>query len=438
MQDFIFISYYQLKWMVEDFKVDFLSCYNNLFNFRYFIRNIGGLIILLLLIIQLINIILLIKNNSLNKISKFIMILIDMYIEYKKNKSKRKYHHKKKKLNNILDSKNEIKYKNNKNLIGLKNINKSVKNKNLKTFENKSKEINTSLSNDNSRKVIETAILVTKNLKDKESKCQRKKKRNSSIVDINNHNYLDKMKNKGSLTEKDMKEYLSQAPDEMDFYEVLKKDKRSFCVFLINTIVKKQILVNTFYVVEETIPIYLKIILLTLYIDLYLFGVALYYSTLDISQYYHLNRKEYLRHHINYFTTRLLISFSITAIVQYLMGLFFANKEELKSIIKREKHNEKKLKREMIKLIRNIKIRYIIFIILNILYKAFSWFYISSFNNAYPNTKYFWIILSLVTIATAQIISVALAFLQACLRFIAIKVKIESIFKLSQYLNVFF
>ena len=280
--------------------------------------------------------------------------------------------------------------------------------------------------------------MVTKNLKDKESKCQRKKKRNSSIVDINNHNYLDKIKNKGSLTEKDMKEYLSQTPDEMDFYEVLKKDKRSFCVFLINTIVKKQILVNTFYVVEETIPIYLKIILLTLYIDLYLFGVALYYSTLDISQYYHLNRKEYLRHHINYFTTRLLISFSITAIVQYLMGLFFANKEELKSIIKREKNNEKKLKSEMIKLIRNIKIRYIIFIILNILYKAFSWFYISSFNNAYPNTKYFWIILSLITIATAQIISVALAFLQTCLRFIAIKVKIESIFKLSQYLNVFF
>jgi hypothetical protein len=124
MQDFIFISYYQLKWMVEDFKVDFLSCYNNLFNFRYFIRNIGGFIILILLILQIINIILLIKNNSLNKISKFIMILIDMYIEYKKNKSKRKYHHKKKKLNNILDSKNEIKNKNNKNLIGLKNINK--------------------------------------------------------------------------------------------------------------------------------------------------------------------------------------------------------------------------------------------------------------------------------------------------------------------------
>ena len=438
MQDFAFVSYYQVIYLAEDLKVLFLVCYSNLFNFRYFIRNIGGLIILLLLIIEVINIILLIKNNSLNKISKFIMILIDIYIEYKKNKSKSKYHHKKKNLNNNLDSKNANKSKNNKNLIGSKNINKSEINKYLKNIENKSKEINTSLSNDNSKKVIETAILVEKNLNEKESKGQRKKKRHSSIVDINNHNYLDKIKNKDSFTEKDMKEYLSQTPDEMDFYEVLKKDKRPFCIFLINTIVKKQILVNTFYIVEETIPIYLKIILLTLYIDLYLFGVALYYSTLDISQYYHLNKKEYLKHHIKYFTTRLIISFGITTIVQNLMSLFFANKEELKSIIKREKHNEKNLKSEMIKLIRNIKIRYIIFIILNILYKIFSLFYISSFNNAYPNTKYIWIILSLVTIFISQIISVALAFLQACLRFIAIKVKIESIFKLSQYLNVFF
>ena len=435
-QDLIFITYFQFKYIAEDMKVPFLICYKNLFSFRYFIRNIGGLILLLLLIIQIINIILIIKNNSLNKISKFIMTLIDTYIKYRKNKSKVKYHYKKR-------TKKENKSSSNQNLIGLKNINKSEGNKNFKNFEIKSKrdnskENNTSLSNDNSRKIIETAVLVTKNLEQKADKSQNIKKKKSSIVDINNHNLLDKIKKSGSFNEKDLKNYLSQSPDEMDFYKVLKKDKRSFCVFLVNTIVKKQILVYTFYIIEETIPIYLKIILLTLYIDLYLLGVALYFSTLDISKYYHLNKKEYIRHQYNYFTTRIIISFSITAIVQYLMGLFFANKEEIKSIIKREKNNEKNLKCEMIKLIRNIKIRYIIFIVLNILFKILSWYYISSFNNAYPNIKYVWIILSLITIIAAQIILVAFAFLQTCLRFIAIKLKIESIFKLSRYLNEFF
>ena len=312
------------------------------------------------------------------------------------------------------------------------------RNKNLKTVENKSKGINNSFSNDNSRKIIETTILVSKNLNEKELQCQNKKKKKSSIIDINNHNYLNKIQKLGSFTEKDMKGYLSKSPDEMDFYEVLKKDKRPFCVFLINTIIKKQILVNTFYIVEETIPIYLKIILLTLYIDLYLLGIALYFSTEDISKYYHLNRNEYIKYQIKYFTYKLVIIFGITTIIQYLMSLFFANKEEIKSIIKREKNNEKNLKSEMIKLIRNIKIRYIIFIVLNLLFKIFSWFYISSFNNAYPNTKYAWIALSFLTIVAAQIILVAFAFLQACLRFFALKVKIESIFKLSRYLNEFF
>ena len=87
-----------------------------------------------------------------------------------------------------------------------------------------------------------------------------------------------------------MKEYLSLSPDEMDFYKVLKKDDRSFWVFYINIIVKKQIIVSTFCITEETVPIYLKIILFTLYLDLYFLGVALFFSAEDITMYYHLQK----------------------------------------------------------------------------------------------------------------------------------------------------
>ena len=266
-------------------------------------------------------------------------------------------------------------------------------------------------------------------------KKQNYKERRSSIIDINNNNFIIKLNNNYSFKEKDMKEYLSLSPDEMDFYKVLKKDKRTFCVFLINNIVKKQMIVETFFIVEETIPIYLKIILLTLYLDLYFLGVALFFTPTDISMYYHLNKKDYLKFHFKYFTYRIAISLTITTIIRYLMELFFANKASIKSIIKREKENEKELKSEMNKLIKSIKIRYIIFIILNIIFKIFSWYYISSFYNAYPNTKYFWIILSLVTILVAQIISICFAFLEACLRFIAIKLKISGLFTLSKYIN---
>jgi hypothetical protein len=45
------------------------------------IRNIGGLTILILLIIQIICVLLLIKKDYLNKISKFIEIIMDLYIK---------------------------------------------------------------------------------------------------------------------------------------------------------------------------------------------------------------------------------------------------------------------------------------------------------------------------------------------------------------------
>ena len=127
-------------------------------------------------------------------------------------------------------------------------------------------------------------------------------------MDINRNNYLDKYINHtSSFSEKDMKEYLSSSPDDMDFYKSLKKDKRTFCMFLINTIVKKQIIINTFFIVEEMNPIYLKIIILTLYIDLYFLGIALFYSTQDISMNFYLNRKEYFLYHIKNYSKRLMI-----------------------------------------------------------------------------------------------------------------------------------
>ena len=105
-QDFIFYGYSQFSMLAEEMKVLFLICYRNLFNFRFFIRNIGGLIILLLFIIQIINIVLLIKNSSLRKISNFIMILIDLYIDYRKDKLEGKNQNKKRKLKKKFDSKN--------------------------------------------------------------------------------------------------------------------------------------------------------------------------------------------------------------------------------------------------------------------------------------------------------------------------------------------
>ena len=117
------------------------------------------------------------------------------------------------------------------------------------------------------------------------------------------------------------------------------------------------------------------------------------------------------------------------------MELFFVNKNSIKSVIKREKDDLNQLKIEMNELIKNIKIRYILFIVFNLIIILISWYCISTFNNAYPNTKLIWFIVSLIAIIIAQIIPVILALLETCLRFLAIKLKVNVIFELSKYIN---
>ena len=234
---------------------------------------------------------------------------------------------------------------------------------------------------------------------------------------------------------KDMKDYLSLSPDELDFYSVLKKDKRTFCEFLINIIVKKQIIVKTFFIVEETIPLNLKIILFTLYLDLHFLVISFILSAEDISMPFHLNLKEYIIYQINKFPGKIIISITITSFLNFLMKSFFVNKNSIKSVIKREKNDLNQLKIEMNEFLKNIKIRYILFIVLDLIIILISWYCISAFNIMYPNTKIIWLILVLITILIEQIVPVIFALLEACLRFIAIKLKINAIFELSKYIN---
>ena len=60
-----------------------------------------------------------------------------------------------------------------------------------------------------------------------------------SIMDIKKVNSV-KFGNENGNNEFDLREYLTKSPDDLTFYKALKKDKRSFFMFLINMIVKKK------------------------------------------------------------------------------------------------------------------------------------------------------------------------------------------------------
>lgn len=65
--------------------------------------------------------------------------------------------------------------------------------------------------------------------------------------------------------------YLETDENNMDYYDAIKKDKRTFCEFFTEKIKSNQIILNSFYAVDRLTPRTIKIMLFIIEIDLYLF-----------------------------------------------------------------------------------------------------------------------------------------------------------------------
>ena len=93
------------------------------------------------------------------------------------------------------------------------------------------------------------------------------------------------------------------------------------------------------------------------------------------------------------------------------------------------------MKDKLYGLIKNIKIRYCIFIILCFIFGVFIWYYIFCFNNVYPSMIKELVITTIIIYIIMQIIYLVLTILETIIRLIALKCKSERLFKISQFLS---
>jgi len=252
-----------------------------------------------------------------------------------------------------------------------------------------------------------------------------------SIMDIKKFN-SDKFGNENGNNEFDLREYLTKSPDDLTFYKALKKDKRTFFMFLINMIVKKNLIVQTFFMLEESKPIFLKIILFSFHINLLIFLNTIFLYASDI---YLLNMEKSFISYAKLTITKVIASIFINKVVWFLIDFFIFDKYTLMDMIKLEKDDEITLRKATKKLIKSVKIKYIIFIILDLIIIILSLVFVLSFNYVYPNIKIIIFIMCIFIIIIEYLFSAALVFIEACLRFISFKCKMKAIFTLSKYIN---
>ena len=425
--------------ILNENKLFLILCYNNLFNYKYILKNDGEIVLFIAIIIQIICTIIF-SFNGFDSINKYLFYVLENYIRLTKNEinnnTYRKESFSKNDSNNseISLTTRNFPIKNNFNILQNENINiikKNFINNSFSSIKKSRKEI---IINNNLIKQESENIEKIENISANELKSLKFKKSNIFSAEISRNSNILIIKNE--YLEKDIKKYVAKSPNEMEFYEIVKYDKRKFCEFYWDKIKRNQILIKTFIFKEETIPRELKIILLINYIDfLFVFSVF-YFSNEYISKLFYNDNNNYFFLYSKESLFYIYYSIILVSIFGYIIEFFFYDKKYIRHEMKKKNNDEKKLKLIIVQIIGKMKCKYILFLVISYIISIFSWYFISCFNNVYPNTKIQWLKLSIIMIIILQIITLVLPFFETCLRFIAIKFNSEKIYKLSSYMTL--
>ena len=229
-------------------------------------------------------------------------------------------------------------------------------------------------------------------------------------------------------------EYMISEPDDMDYDNAIKRDQRTCCGIFIDKVISRILILNIIFNYEPLNPRPIKIILLVLNFELYFFINGLFFNEDYLKELLY-DKDSTFWDFIQRFAKRISYIAIIGIITGYVIDFFFFEERTIKRIYKREKDDIKTMKSELYGLIKNIKIRYCIFIILCFIFGVFIWYYIFCFNNIYPSMIKELVITTIIIYIIMQIIYLIITFLETIIRLIALKCKSERLFKISQFLS---
>ena len=486
----------QLEEFISSTNIYVMKCYKNIFSISYFKECIGGLIIIILLIIEIICTINYylkgfssIKIYILNTTKKFISIISPQ----KENKHSIKNIPKiitinepvkaddinKKITNNLITENNSLKSKQQQekknNLhedVIIYKINRKHKGltlrRHLLNMSNKEKIFENNKYNEIRNSIVISEQMINskeskKEMMDSDEKNRNifheKERQNINIINkqiafdkpvISNKviNYKNSIVNISSVdnivSNRDLNinikhdnffdEYLKTEFDDMDYDDILEKDKRKFCQYLKEKIIANQIIINVFCSEEPLKPMSIKILLLVLQIDLYFLINGLFYDEEYASNIFHLEKDSFYDA-MGRFFGNLVYAALVGIIINYIIEWFFIEESQVKKIYKKKKGNISILKSEIIRIILKIKIRYIFFIVITFLITIFTLIHISCFNIVYSHLKWEWMIFSIIIIVFMQIFSVLICLIHTILRYTSLKCNSEKIYKISYLIS---
>ena len=244
--------------------------------------------------------------------------------------------------------------------------------------------------------------------------------------------FADKLKEDYDL---DMDEYLKTDYEDMEFEDILKNDKRTFCEYYCQRFKETQIIMDTFFNPESLKPKTIKIIILLLNIVLYFVINGLFYSEEYVSDLFNSNEEEKFFTLFSRSLSRFFYTTFVGVIIGFIVDFITVDEKKVKRLFKREKKNTLQIRYEISIITTDIKRNYLILMIICLIIDLISLYYVNCFNNVYPNLKGEWIKSSVCVIIMIQLLSMLIGLFEALIRLIAFKCKSERIHKIKDIFN---
>jgi len=410
--------------------INVIKCYQDIFNPEYIKKNYGGFIILGLIFIQILCTLAYCFRSRLY-LKKFFFSITNKYLNYLKAKDPIKdVSQKPPSDKELIDKINFPPRKRSKSVTKADIFNKKQNNNNnanLISNKNPKNKFDNTNSNDKLN-------LNRQNQKRKSHKSKTFKRfgnySNSAKLSFDQSASDNLMENISDDFDIYIEEFLKTDPEDMDYDDAIRRDKRTFCRYFLDKIQTQQILIDTFCYKEYLRPRPIKIMLFALQIELYFFINGLFYNEEYVTKIFELEKDSFANKTWR-FLDNLFYAFIVGVIINYVIEFFFIKEKKLRVTLKREKNNLLILKYEMIQIVKDIQKRFLSFIIISFIISVFIWYHISCFNNVYTHLKEEWLIFSILIIVFVQIISFLTSLIETILRFLSFRFKSEKLFKLS-------
>ena len=337
-----------------------------------------------------------------------------------------------------------------KHKIKIKNLDKSERYKFMP--RNKLKSNNSKASLEKKIELLKSRMNKTKKVNKSNSdtieQLYNTKFKMNTQIDSNNGNEQNNFKlNLININVNDIKKktYIPNLSEQIlniyNFQEALKYDKRSFCTIYYIFLIAKQVIMHAFFYKSpiEPLPIRLSLLKFMLGCDLAL--NAIFYTDDKVSEKYNSAKSI-----ITFAFTNNLIVILLSTLVGYVMFIFLGNlnnsTNQIRNLFREEEEKIKKNKNykvslqrkkeiicEVKRIMRNYKIKVIIFYIIEFVCMIFFWYYVTIFCNIYKKTQISWLIDCLITIIFRIIIDFIVNLILALLYKSSIALKSNCLYK---------